>query len=82
MKNGMTSKLTIDHIVPRCRGGKTTWQNCVIACPKCNTKKDNKSLKAAGMKLLSQPKVPQWTSTILFDSLATPETLSKFAKSS
>jgi hypothetical protein len=51
--------ITIDHVIPRCSGGKTTWENCVAACWSCNEKKGKKSLKEAGMKLLSQPKEPK-----------------------
>ena len=50
--------LSIDHIHPRAKGGKTTWTNCVSACLKCNSVKDDKSLKEAGMKLISRPRVP------------------------
>jgi 5-methylcytosine-specific restriction endonuclease McrA len=55
-----TSRLTIDHIKPRCRGGQSTWENCTLACIACNTKKANKSLKDCGMNLLSNPKRPNW----------------------
>jgi 5-methylcytosine-specific restriction endonuclease McrA len=37
-----TSELTFDHVVPRSRGGRTTWQNVVTACTECNLKKGNK----------------------------------------
>lgn len=37
-----TEELTIEHIVPKSRGGKTTWDNCVLACVKCNTQKANR----------------------------------------
>jgi 5-methylcytosine-specific restriction endonuclease McrA len=36
---GARSKLTIDHIVPRSRGGDDSWENLVVACSSCNTKK-------------------------------------------
>jgi|TARA_R110001592_G_scaffold122506_1_gene329347 5-methylcytosine-specific restriction endonuclease McrA len=36
-----TTELTIDHVLPLSKGGKTNWQNCVSACKKCNTKKGN-----------------------------------------
>lgn len=52
--------LTIDHIIPRAQGGKTTWENCVAACYKCNAKKADKTPKQAGMKLLKQPERPNW----------------------
>lgn len=52
-------ELTIDHVVPRSRGGKTTWENVVLACMKCNTRKGNKLLADSGMKLLSEPRKPK-----------------------
>ena len=52
------SELTIDHIVPKSLGGQTTWENCVLACIKCNIKKANKNLLESNMKLLSVPTKP------------------------
>ena len=51
-------ELTIDHVIPKSKGGKTTWQNCVLADQKCNLQKADKSLLSSGMKLLRQPFVP------------------------
>jgi 5-methylcytosine-specific restriction endonuclease McrA len=51
---------TIDHIVPRCQGGKDEWLNTVSSCRKCNSKKGNKSLKDSGLTLIRQPYVPTW----------------------
>lgn len=56
-----TIDVTIDHIVPRSRGGLTTWENCVVACIKCNSKKADRLLKDAKMKLLSIPERPKWS---------------------
>lgn len=53
-------ELTIDHVLPRSRGGKTTWENVVLACIKCNMKKGNKLLHEAGLRLLNQPVKPHW----------------------
>ena len=44
-------ELTFDHVIPRSKGGLTTWENVVAACSPCNLKKANKSLKASGMRL-------------------------------
>jgi 5-methylcytosine-specific restriction endonuclease McrA len=55
---GSKQSLTIDHIIPRSRGGEDTWENLVTSCSRCNTKKGNKTPKEANMKLLFQPKVP------------------------
>lgn len=57
---------TIDHVIPKSRGGKTNFQNVVIACGKCNWQKSNKTPEEAGMTLTSYPKTPilfnAWTS--------------------
>jgi 5-methylcytosine-specific restriction endonuclease McrA len=53
---GSQKKLTIDHIVPRSRGGQDTWENMVVACSTCNTKKGNTLLEQTGMKLRRVPK--------------------------
>ena len=52
--------ITIDHVHPKSLGGETSWKNCVVACAKCNRKKDNKTLSQSGMKLLHTPFVPMW----------------------
>ena len=57
-KNLPAKELNMDHVVPRDRGGGTTWENVVISCTKCNSKKSNRSPKEAGMRLLKEPKRP------------------------
>lgn len=52
------SDLTIDHVIPRSRGGADTWENLVTACNSCNSKKGNRTPEEAGMKLISKPKKP------------------------
>lgn len=54
-----TNDLTIDHVVPRSRGGKHTWENVVSACRACNHRKGGKSLAEAHMTLLRQPFEPR-----------------------
>ncbi|KAL0405073.1 UNVERIFIED_CONTAM: hypothetical protein Sradi_2148100 [Sesamum radiatum] len=51
--------LTIDHVLPIARGGKWTWENLVAACAKCNSKKGQKTLEEANMKLMKVPKAPK-----------------------
>jgi 5-methylcytosine-specific restriction endonuclease McrA len=46
--------LTIDHIVPRSRGGEHSWENLITACPRCNSKKGNRTPREAGMHSLKQ----------------------------
>ena len=53
--------LNMDHVIPRSRGGVTTWENIVTSCVDCNHKKDNKTPQEAGMKLVKRPQKPQWT---------------------
>ena len=52
--------MTIDHIIPKDKGGRDLWENLVAACVPCNTKKGNQLLKEINMKLLKQPKVPSF----------------------
>ena len=54
------SELTIDHVVPRSRGGLSTWENCVLACVPCNARKANRSPEQAGLKLKKIPVRPAW----------------------
>ncbi len=49
-------ELTLDHVVPRSRGGQSTWENLVACCRACNGRKGNRLLKEAGMHLLKQPR--------------------------
>jgi 5-methylcytosine-specific restriction endonuclease McrA len=48
-------ELTYDHVVPRSRGGKTTWTNIVTCCGGCNRRKANRTPEQAGMRLLRAP---------------------------
>jgi 5-methylcytosine-specific restriction endonuclease McrA len=53
------SHLNYDHVLPRSRGGKTTWTNIVAACYTCNERKGNRTPEEAGMPLLSIPTKPK-----------------------
>ena len=55
-----TPRLTIDHIIPRSKGGKTDWLNCVVCCIKCNQKKRNRTPQEANMKLIRPPYKPKF----------------------
>ncbi len=50
--------ITVDHVVPKDRGGQDTWENLVCACVKCNAEKSNRTPREAGMVLLRQPRKP------------------------
>ena len=53
--------LTIDHVLPRSRGGQSTWANCVLACFKCNHRKAARLPKEAHMRLRKEPVQPNWS---------------------
>jgi 5-methylcytosine-specific restriction endonuclease McrA len=62
-----TAELSIDHVIPRSKGGKTEWTNCVLSCVNCNRKKADRILSwrsnanEVNMKLIKQPKKPKFT---------------------
>jgi len=53
-------ELTIDHVLPRSQGGASTWDNCVLACVACNSRKADRTPAQAGMKLRKPPVRPTW----------------------
>jgi 5-methylcytosine-specific restriction endonuclease McrA len=55
---GSRGDMTFDHVVPRSKGGKTTWQNVVASCGPCNLRKGARSLKQVGMNLRKTPNQP------------------------
>ncbi len=55
---GAKGELTFDHIVPRARGGLTSWENVVAACARCNLQKGSRSLRRARMSLRRIPRRP------------------------
>jgi 5-methylcytosine-specific restriction endonuclease McrA len=52
-------QLTIDHVIPRSRGGTESWSNLVTACMPCNTRKGGRSPRSAGMQLIRKPVEPR-----------------------
>eukprot|EP00183_Erythrolobus_madagascarensis_P000404 CAMPEP_0185848494 /NCGR_PEP_ID=MMETSP1354-20130828/3347_1 /TAXON_ID=708628 /ORGANISM="Erythrolobus madagascarensis, Strain CCMP3276" /LENGTH=277 /DNA_ID=CAMNT_0028548897 /DNA_START=318 /DNA_END=1151 /DNA_ORIENTATION=+ len=54
------SELTFDHVLPRSRGGRSTWSNIVACCMQCNGRKGNKTLKEVkgSMSLMKEPTIP------------------------
>jgi len=51
--------ITVDHVVPRCKGGTTSWKNCVASCKRCNSQKGHRSLSETGMSLKKNPTEPK-----------------------
>lgn len=50
-----TAELTLDHVIPKSRGGGSGWDNLVTCCKRCNNRKGNLLLDEAGMRLLKRP---------------------------
>lgn len=65
-----TSKTaTLDHVLPKSRGGKNSWENIVTSCGDCNNKKDDRTPREAGMRLLQIPRKPKTETVINYDML-------------
>ena len=72
--------LTIDHVIPRSRGGVNNWNNCVTSCESCNSKKANRTPQESGMTLVKQPKTPKWTPIAGMLPAMRPDSWDKFLK--
>lgn len=57
-------ELNLDHVIPRDRGGKTTWENIVCSCIPCNSHKANRLPHEAGLRLIRRPVRPKWRPVI------------------
>jgi 5-methylcytosine-specific restriction endonuclease McrA len=60
------AQLTVDHVLPRAQGGKSSWENCVTCSLKANAEKDDRTPEQAGMKLLNKPTAPAHLLTLEF----------------
>jgi 5-methylcytosine-specific restriction endonuclease McrA len=59
-----TKQLTLDHVIPRYRGGKHVWENVVSACILCNRRKAGKTPTEARMKLIHHPSLPRGSNLV------------------
>ena len=59
-----TNEMSIDHVIPLSRGGKTRWGNVACACTECNKRKGGKTPQQAGMKLIREPHAPKYNPLI------------------
>ena len=66
---GQKKNLTIDHIIPKSRGGQNTWDNLVTCCSSCNRFKSNRTPEEAKMVLRVKPYEPNIFSNIVTDSV-------------
>jgi 5-methylcytosine-specific restriction endonuclease McrA len=71
-KRFATSELSLDHVLPTCRGGDTSWENLVCACVRCNVRKGGRTPQEAGMKLIKKPVRPK-RSPLLTIKLGNPK---------
>lgn len=55
------AELNLDHVVPRSRGGASSWENVVCSCHACNRRKGGRTPDEAGMRLIRRPRRPEWT---------------------
>ena len=58
-KRKPTKDLSVDHVLPKSKGGRNVWTNLVCSCINCNAKKANKTLVQAGLKLIRKPYAPK-----------------------
>jgi len=70
-------ELTLDHVVPRCQGGVSSWENCVLACMACNKRKADRTPEQARLKLRKKPVRPTWK-PLYADHAVRIESWSKF----
>jgi 5-methylcytosine-specific restriction endonuclease McrA len=72
------TELTLDHVMPRSRGGSTTWENVVTACGPCNRRKGNRTPDEANMALLSVPGRPRFVAVVMLGEAHAHEAWSKY----
>ncbi|MDQ6730815.1 MAG: HNH endonuclease [Actinomycetota bacterium] len=69
---GARSNLTVDHVIPRSKGGSSDWENIVASCAPCNRRKGNLLLRHSGMRLNRVPRTPNPNVFILVASPTIP----------
>jgi len=72
--------LTVDHIIPKSRGGLTTWTNVVVACKPCNSKKGSRTANEANMELNRKPVRPNFSFHRLVVPLGPPSHVESWLK--
>ena len=73
-----SSEISIDHVVPLSRGGQSSWTNCALACLPCNKRKANRTPAEAGLRLLAEPRRPQWSPLLTIADQRKPRSWEKF----
>ena len=65
--------LTMDHVIPKSRGGDKSWTNIVACCKRCNNKKGNRTPEEAKMPLIKKPAIPKWNIHVLLRDKKIPQ---------
>jgi 5-methylcytosine-specific restriction endonuclease McrA len=73
------AQLTIDHVLPKARGGTTEWENVVAACSPCNHRKANRTPEEAGMVLARRPHRPLYLAVALVGAMERHSVWRKYA---
>ncbi len=73
-----SAELTMDHVLPKVRGGETTWDNVVCACRACNSRKGSKTPEEAHMTLAREPARPQYLAFVVLSSASVHEVWGKY----
>ncbi|MBI1801457.1 MAG: HNH endonuclease [Chloroflexi bacterium] len=75
------NNLTVDHVIPRSKGGLTLWENVVAACGGCNQRKGNRTVHEAGMALHSKPARPRYIAIAFIGHSNAPTVWHKYLQS-
>ena len=75
------SSLTIDHVIPKVRGGGNTWDNVVCACKACNLHKGSRTPQEANMRLRSKPDRPKYLAIVTLSQTSAHQAWSKYIPS-
>lgn len=70
----------IDHVVPKSKGGKTTWDNLVVCSKKINRLKSNKTIQEVGLELIQKPKEPNFRNVLIDPNMKIPDSWLNFLK--
>ena len=65
--------LTMDHVIPKSRGGDKNWTNIVTSCKKCNSRKGDRTPEEAKMPLIKDPEIPRWNIYVLLRDKVIPQ---------
>ena len=71
-------RMTVDHVIPKVRGGRSTWENLVCACQRCNLRKGARTPKEANMPLLRKPERPRYVAIAFMSQASDKDAWEKY----